>query len=239
MAYSADWELLSDALKRVLAAGIAKDDIRKAIDRGKIRPSDAFKRMMAAGIAKDDICKAIDRGKIKLPSVVAAAIAEDEAKRDICNAIADRKIKIRIWEFSGPDWEVHYGDDIFVPPHLEPNDFLWPLSRWMSSGRRPHPYALGIREPDRLPLWYAKRIELSREDVTNVLCAGGRANNIAQEKATATGAKSQGIAKRLISSGRGDPERSYCEGSDNAIRAQFRKTKLQSHKTFHEPCNEH
>jgi hypothetical protein len=104
-----------------------------------------------------------------LVRVVGSGISEDEAKRDICNALADGKIRVRIRLPLKPDWILH--ENVFVPPQLHPDDFCWILSRWQIINQLDR-FRLGLGQdlPEGLRLWEASRIELCREDVTNVLC---------------------------------------------------------------------
>lgn len=156
----------------------------------------------------EQLCEALAR-------VVATGNGEDDAKRDICNAVADGKIKVRVWRSSEPDWMVHY--DVLIPPRLQPDDFWWPLSRWHHTNR-PHPHELGIRQPDRLPLWEAARIELCREDVTNALCNG---IDKAQSKLP-TAAQNEAVVSTLVGLSRsGRKTQPATQRAQRAIKALY------------------
>jgi hypothetical protein len=105
-----------------------------------------------------------------LARVKATGIGEDAAKRGICNAMADGKIRVRIQRLAEPDWMVH--EDVFIPPHLYPDDLCWVWSSWHFD--RLNRYGLGLSADlrDGLSLWDAAKIELCREDVIDALRMG-------------------------------------------------------------------
>ena len=75
----------------------------------------------------------------------------------------------------------------------EPDDFCWTLSCW-EINNRPHRYELGIRAPDRLPLWRADKIELNTEDVAKLFGSG---KDDGQKKPTATARDESAATKAL------------------------------------------
>jgi hypothetical protein len=107
-----------------------------------------------------------------LTHLLAARLPKEEAQAGICQAIADGTIRFRC----GPQRhagrsiisrQLLEGKDVHVPASLKPEDLDWEQSRPM------RPWAIR-REISRLPgLWHLDWIELSRTDVTKVLCSLG------------------------------------------------------------------
>jgi hypothetical protein len=117
-----------------------------------------------------------------LARVTTTGAGENEAQFDLCRAIAERKIKIRghvekdlikVFRFltdnSEPSWaeaagEVREGVAMEIPGNLQPWDFDWqqsrPLNPWRARG-------------NSIWTWEFAWIELSKDDVTRVLCRGG------------------------------------------------------------------
>jgi len=151
MAYVPDWERLSDALKRVMAACVSEDqaklDISRAIADRKIRARLTFviepdalvnwHRMVqnAQGLGLPPMWT---RLADVLARVTAIGVDEAQAKRNICRAIADRRVKIRFRVASeeGPGsfgdhvaGSVRRGDEVEIPTDLDSNDFDWQQSR--------------------------------------------------------------------------------------------------------------
>jgi hypothetical protein len=102
----------------------------------------------------------------------AADASEDEAKHAICRAIADRSVEIQAklnrhasngFRASNTILE---GKDFEIPTKIEPADLDWenscPLGQWFV---RRGAY-------DVPGFWFLDWIELSRADVTDILCAG-------------------------------------------------------------------
>ena len=96
--------------------------------------------------------------------------SKDEAQADICHAVADRRIRIRgelgrlRLTHTTSAGTVLTGEDFEIPTNLGPEDLDWaqsrPLKEWFVRRDRFRPHGF----------WSLQRIELSRTDVTNVLC---------------------------------------------------------------------
>jgi hypothetical protein len=161
MAYVPDWERLSDALKRVMAADVSEDEAKLGISRAiadrKIpvrlilaieqNARENWSRMVqgAQGLAPPPVWKRLGDA---LAPLTAIGIDEAQSKRNICRAIADHRIKIRLCvarkkginsfgkrsAFAAPR-----SDEIEIPKKLEPNDFDWqqsrPLKPWQVAGK--------------------------------------------------------------------------------------------------------
>jgi hypothetical protein len=106
--------------------------------------------------------------------VMATGLTECEAKLDLCHAISDRKIKIRFLvakeEGFGSFGEivqgtVRQGSNVDIPSHLDPRDFDWLQSR----PRKPWRDIRGGFSALETHWWF-EWIEVSRDDVTRVLC---------------------------------------------------------------------
>jgi hypothetical protein len=104
--------------------------------------------------------------------MAANGIPEDEARTDICRAVADRVVQIqaklrkRLISGTTDHSSILMGDDFDIPLDLKPDGLDWegsrPLTPWMVR-RGSHPKA---------GPWELEWIELSRADVTRVLCGG-------------------------------------------------------------------
>jgi hypothetical protein len=116
--------------------------------------------------------------------VMATGLKEGEAKLDLCHAISDRKIKIRFLvakeEGFGTIHEivqgtVRQGSDVDIPSHLDPRDFDWLQSR----PRKPWRDIRGVSVLETH--WWFEWIEVSRDDVTRVLCGGAESGHASPE----------------------------------------------------------
>jgi hypothetical protein len=123
--------------------------------------------------------------------MTAAGLSKDEAQSDICQAIADGAVKIRgklgrhTTRHSRASETVLEGKDFDVPTTIKSEDLDWEKSRpvkpWMV---RRGIFALA-------GYWDLDWIELSRTDVTNVLCPARKQNESAKLALSETGATSR------------------------------------------------
>jgi hypothetical protein len=134
---------------------------------------------------------------------VAAAngLSEDEAKVCICKAVADRTVKIRTKLKRHMTKKLRASDTVLegqalnIPSELGLADLDWEQSRPL------RPWVVRRGSYDVPGLWSLEWIELSRTDVTNVLCQVGRQPD--PEPLSKTSVKSKGrplfdAAKRAI-----------------------------------------
>ncbi|MFZ0423539.1 MAG: hypothetical protein WAL80_11740 [Xanthobacteraceae bacterium] len=154
MAYVPDWERLSDALKRVMAAGVPEDE------------------------AKLDISRQIADRKIRVRLTIAEQSVPTTTKvfADWNQLVAEAQglaprtphQKTNNQEASVESNECFEGANVKVPPHLTPADFDWensrPLKPWPVRPRG------GRRDEWRSFSPPAVLIELSVSDIRNVLC---------------------------------------------------------------------
>jgi hypothetical protein len=140
MTYVSDWERLSDAMIRVMAAaGLSKDEVQT------------------------DICRAIADGAVKI--------------RGKLERHATTPLLTSTWVLDGKDFR--------ISTEIKSEDLDWEKSRpvkpWMVR-----------RESFRQPgYWDLEWVELSRTDVTNVLCTAGNQSESAQHASSETGATSR------------------------------------------------
>jgi hypothetical protein len=122
--------------------------------------------------------------------ITVAGVSKDEAQTDICQAIADGTIKIRCKLERHTTRQLRSktvleGKSFDIPTKIRPQDLDWEGSRsvkpWMVR-----------RGTSALPgYWDLEWIELSRTDVTNVLCSAGTHSEAAQPASSETGATSR------------------------------------------------
>jgi hypothetical protein len=119
--------------------------------------------------------------------MTAAGVSKDEAQSDICRAIADRAIKIRcrlkrhkLEQMTSKT--LLDGNAFEIPPRIKPDDLDW-------EGSRPVKPWTVRRGSYAIPGdWDLAWLELSRTDVTNVLCRAETRGESAQHASSETGA---------------------------------------------------
>jgi hypothetical protein len=175
MAYLPDWETLFEALYRVIRTrgfnpadwpDNAIDDLDNAfLDRMGESVAATF-----SDLSERPHLSVSERQQMWAQLKRDPEYVEYDATRDICNAIADRKIRVRfllkkveptLGSPSKPiEGTVRNGDEVEIPPRLNPNDFDWIMSCPIEPWRR----------RDSATSWHFEWIELRREDVTAALC---------------------------------------------------------------------
>ena len=122
--------------------------------------------------------------------VMADGRSKDQAEADICRATADRSVRSRYrprrHATKSFTWKTTLdGKDVDIPVNLKPKHLDWeqsrPLKPWMVQGRIPG-------------LWHLEWLELSRTDVTKVLCNPERRDPPIQYVSGVTPASTSGQA---------------------------------------------
>jgi hypothetical protein len=138
-----------------------------------------------------------------LKRIMRTGASEDEAKIDLCRAVADRKIDVRV-RIAATDYamrgRVFSGGNVRVPAHLDPRDFDWvqsrPLAQW-SIGPKLGEHYYWISGWENRPL---DLIELSTDDVMNILCSGNAAppaRRVGGVSKSGRGAKARGVEEAI------------------------------------------
>jgi hypothetical protein len=117
-----------------------------------------------------------------------AGLSKDQAQIDICRAVADGAVRIRgklRKHATRPTTSkaVLQGTDFQIPPEIKPSDLDWERSRPLK------PWFVGRGTSNPVPgYWELDWIELSRTDVTNVLCPEGKRGETALHPSRKKGA---------------------------------------------------
>src|SRR5262245_2823796 len=122
--------------------------------------------------------------------MAATGRSKDDAKTDICKAIGERAVEIRAklakhTTRAMRSSKVLAGSDFEIPPEIKPKDFDWEGSRPV----KPWFVRRGIAQ--LAGYWQLDWIELSRADVTNLLCSGVTQGQSSQPAARSIRAKSR------------------------------------------------
>jgi hypothetical protein len=119
MAYDSQWERLSDAVERIMAAGLSKEE------------------------AQTDVCRAIADEAVKI---------RGKLKRHTTKPLTAAKTVLE-------------GKDFHIPSGIKSNDLDWEKSRPLK------PWPIRHEVSGLSGFWHLEWIELSRSDLTAVLCS--------------------------------------------------------------------
>src|SRR5262245_28553875 len=162
--------------------------------------------------------------------MTAAELSKEEAKADICRAIAHRAVKIqgqlkkhttRPMRASN----VLEGKDFEIPTTIRSEDLDWERSRPV----KPWLVSRGMFDP--AGYWELEWIELSRDDVTHVLCTEQPGESVRRAPTNATSPSRPELERNAIAPGprSSDPQSPSAAGSPR--RRGPRPKKLEQAKT--------
>jgi hypothetical protein len=116
--------------------------------------------------------------------IMATGLSKDETQTDICRAVSDRAVRIRAKLRKHTSRQllasetVLEGKDFDIPIELKPEDLDWEKSRPVK------PWFLRHGRSVQWGHWDLEWIELSGRDVSSILCAGGKKEGRAAQRAS-------------------------------------------------------